>query len=300
MEAQRLMGDDPLVQNEAAQLQPLFRPGVAGIENWHIVLFRHGVDGVEKRQEVFLRIDVFLPVGGEQNVLAPLKTQPGMNVRGLNLGKVPVEHLGHGRAGNVGSLLGQSRIRQIPAGMLGIGHVHIGNDVHDPPVGFLRQALILAAVARLHVKNGDVQPLGADDGQAGIGIAQHQHRVGLNVRHQLVGLGNDVAHGFPQVGSHGVQVHLRIGKLQVVEKHAVQVIVVVLPCVGQNHIKIAPGFVDHRRQPDDLRPGADDDQKLQLSVILKGNASIIRHNFSFIPVQRRYPVFPDRSTRWPT
>ena len=211
-----------------------------------------------------------------------------------------MEHLGHGRAGDISSLLGKARIRQIPAGVLGIGHVHIGNDVHNPPVGFLGQALILAAVARLHMENGDVQPLGADDGQTGVGITQHQHRVGLNAHHQLVGLGDDVAHGFPQVGTHGVQVHLRIGKLQVVEEHAVQVIVVVLPRVGQNHVKIAPGFVDHRRQPDDLRPGADNNQKLQLSVIPEGNVRIIRHNFSFIPVQRRYPVFPGRSTRLPT
>ena len=84
-----------------------------------------------------------------------------------------MQHLRHGRAGDIGPLFGQTAVRQIPAGVLGIGHVHIGDDVHDTAVRFLRQAFILAAVARLHVENGDMEPLGADDGEAGVGVPQH-------------------------------------------------------------------------------------------------------------------------------
>ena len=48
MEAQRLIADDPLIENKAALLQPLFGAGMAGIEDGHIVLFCHGVDGIEQ------------------------------------------------------------------------------------------------------------------------------------------------------------------------------------------------------------------------------------------------------------
>ena len=62
---------------------------------------------------------------------------------------------------------------------LGLASVHIGDDVHNTAVGLLGQALVLAAVAGLHVKDGDVQALGPDDAQAAVGIAQHQHGIGL-------------------------------------------------------------------------------------------------------------------------
>lgn len=47
--------------------------------------------------------------------------------------------------------------------MLGIRHVHVRNNVHDPAVGLLWQALVLAPVSRLHVEDGNVEPLGTDD-----------------------------------------------------------------------------------------------------------------------------------------
>ena len=106
-----------------------------------------------------------------------------------------------------------------------------------------------------------MQPLGPDDGQAGVGIPQHQHRVRPQGHHQVIGLGNDVAHGLPQRISHRVQIHLRIGQLQVVEKHTVQIVVIVLPRVGQDGVEVVPTFGDHRSQTDDLRPGPDDDKQ---------------------------------------
>ena len=84
MEAQGFVLNHSAVQNEARGLQPLFRAGMAGIENGHIVLFRHGVDGAEQGQEILLRVDVFLPVGGEQNVLPFVQPQPLVDVGSLD------------------------------------------------------------------------------------------------------------------------------------------------------------------------------------------------------------------------
>ena len=110
---------------------------------------------------------------------------------------------------------------QIPPGMLGVGQIHIGDDIHDPAVRLLGQALILAAVAGFHMENGDVQPLGSDGGQAGIGIAQNQQGIGLNLVHQLIGAVDDIAHGSTQVIAHRIHVDLRVSQLQVPEEHTV-------------------------------------------------------------------------------
>ena len=186
MEAHGLLADDPLVQLEAGCLQPLFTSGVAGVEDGHVVLFRHGVDGGEEGQEILLRVDVLLPVGGEENVAALLKTQTRMDVAGLDLGEVLVEDLRHGGAGDVDPLLGQAALVEVLSRVLGVAQVHIGDDIHDPAVGLLGQALVLTAVTGLHVENGDVQTLGADDAEAGIGVAQHQNGVGPELHHELI------------------------------------------------------------------------------------------------------------------
>lgn len=190
-----------------------------------------------------------------------------------------MQHLGHRGTGHVGALLRQAGVGQITAGMLGVGHVHIGDDVHDAAVRLLGQALVLAAVAGLHVEDGDVQPLRTDDGQAAVCVAQHQHGVGLDGGHQLVALRDDVAHRLAQIRADGVHIDLGVGQLQVVEEHAVQVVVVVLAGVGQDNIKIFAGLVDDGGQTDDLRAGADDDEQFQLAVVFKGNAAVVRHTF---------------------
>ena len=173
-----------------------------------------------------------------------------------------MQHLGHGAAGHKGALLGGALGIQVAAGMLGIAHVHVGNVVHDAAVGLLRQALVKAAVAGLHVEDGDVQPLGPDGAQAAVGVAQDQQRVGLLLRHQRVGFGNDVADGLAQVLAHCVQVKVRRAQAQVLKKDLVQGIVIVLPRVDQDLVKIFIALFDDGRQPDDLRPGADDGHKL--------------------------------------
>ena len=70
VEAQRLVLDHAPVELEAALLQPLPAARVAGVEDRHIVLLRHLVDRREQAYEVLLRIDIFLTVGREQDVLA--------------------------------------------------------------------------------------------------------------------------------------------------------------------------------------------------------------------------------------
>ena len=295
VEAQGLVLDHPLVQLEAGLLQTLFAAGMAAVQHGQVVLLRHFIDGRKEAYEVLLRVDVLLPVGGEQNVLALFQSQAGVDVAGFDFLQILVEHFGHGAAGDVGALLGQAVLRQVPAGVLRVAQVHVGNNVHDAAVGLLRQALVLAAVAGFHVEDGDVQPLGADDAEAGVGVPQHQHGIGFQVNHQVIGLGDDVPHGLAQGVPHRVQVDVRVSQLQVAEEHTVEVVVVVLAGVGQESVEILPALGDDRGQADDLRPSAHDDEQFQFAVVLKRC-----HTSLLIRSRRRCPDGWGQTARWPT
>ena len=169
-----------------------------------------------------------------------------------------MQHLRHRGAGYIRTFLGQARIRQISSGVLGVRHVHIGDDVNDAAVSFLRQALVLAAVASFHMEDGYVEPLGTNDAQARVRIPQHQHGVRLNLNHQLIALRDDIAHGLAQVCAHSLHVHIRIRKLEVLEEDSIQIIVIILPGVRQQAVEILTTFIDHGSQANDLRARTDD------------------------------------------
>ena len=247
VEAEGLVLDYARIKLEAGGRQTLAGAGVAGVQDRHVVLLGHGVDGVEQAQEVLLRVDVLLTVSAQQDVSTFLEAQAGVDVAGLNLRQVLVQDLSHRRARHVCALLRQSTVRQVPAGVLGVGEIDIGDDIDNPPVRLLRQALVFATVASLHMENRDVQPFGADDGQAGIRVAQHQHCIRLDGDHQLVAFSDDIAHRLAEVRAHGIHIHLRCGELQVLEEHTVQVVVIVLARVRQNGVEVRPALIDDRR-----------------------------------------------------
>ena len=286
VEAQRLVGDDAPVQFKAAFLQPLTAPGMAGVQHRQVILLRHGVYRCEERTEILRRVDVFLPVGREQDIFALFQTQPDVNVAGLDLRKILMQHLRHGASHHKRALLRDARGVQIAPCMLGVAEVHIGGHIHNAAVRLLRQALVKAAVPGLHVEDRNVQPLGGDDGQAGIGIAQHQHGVRLDLLHEGVALGNDRADRLAEVRPGGVQVVVRRAEAQVLKEHLVQLVIVILAGVDENLLKIAVAALYGGGEADDLRPRAEDRHQLEF--------------FHFRPPHRTCPGAAGRNTRWPT
>lgn len=166
VETERLVPYNPAVKLESALLKALAAAWVAAVEYRHVVLLRYGVDGVEQREEVLLRVYVLLAVRAQQYVFPLLKAEAGVDVTGLYGGEVLVQHLGHRRAGNVCALLGQAAVGQIAARVLRVAEVDIGYDIDYAAVGLLRQALVLTAVASLHVEDRYVQTLGRNGAQA--------------------------------------------------------------------------------------------------------------------------------------
>ena len=247
------------VQLKFGGLQAFAGAWVAGVQDRHVVSLSQRIDGSEQAREVGLGVDVLLAVGGQQHVALGLQAELGEDVRGLDLVQVRAKDLRHGRARDVGALRGAASILEVAAGVLGVGQVDIGDHVDDAAVGLLGQALVLAAVARLHVEDWDVQALGRDGGKAAVGVAQDEERVGPHLNHELVGGGDDVAHGLAQVGAHGVQVDVRVVQRQVAEEDAVERVVVVLPGVSQQAVEVAAALLDDLGQADDLGAGTHDD-----------------------------------------
>ena len=185
--------------------------------------------------------------------------------------------------------------------MLGVGHVHVADDVHDAAVRLLRQALVLAAVAGLHVEDGDVQALGADDAQAAVGVAQNQHAVGTGLREELVGTVDDVAACRAQVVAHDIHIYFRLRQLEVAEEDAVEVVVVVLAGVREDHVKVLAALVDDGGQADDFRACAHDDAKLQPAVLLPLYVGIVcLHLVIGLRGHNRCPASPGRTVRCST
>lgn len=275
MEAHGLVHAHARVEREARGLQALAGARVAGVQDRHVVPLGQRVDGGEQAREVRLGVDVLLAVGGQQHVALWLKAELREDVGGLDLAQVGAQDLGHGRARDVGALRGAAGVPEVAAGVLGVGQVDVGDHVDDAAVGLLGQALVLAAVARLHVEDGDVQALCSDCRQAAVGIARDQQRVGLHLNHELIARGDDVAHGLAQVGAHGVQVDVGVVQRQVAEEDAVERVVVVLPGVRQQAVEVAAALLDDLGEAYDLGARAHDGEKLQAAIILELKISFL-------------------------
>ena len=235
---------------------------MATVEDGHVVLFRHLVDSSEEGEEVLLRVNVFLTVSGQENILAFLQAEALVDVAGLDIGEVVVEDLRHGGPCDIGAFLGQAAVGEVSSCVLRVGHVHVGNDIDDTAVGLLGQALVLAAVAGLHVENGDMESLCSDNAEAAVGVAKDQYAVGLGLGEELVGAIDDVAAGSAKVVTDSIHIDLGLCELQILEEDTVEVVIVVLACVGENDIKILTALVDDGGETDDLGARADNDDQL--------------------------------------
>ena len=231
------------------------------------------MDGGEQAQEVLFRVDVLLTVGGQQNVLVLFQPQTLQHVAFLDFFQIHVQHFCHGRAGLVGALLGQAGICQILPGELGIAHIHVGDHIHDTAIGLLGQALVLAAVACLHVKQRDVQPLRRDGGQAGVGIAQHQIALRLQFGQKLIAATQNITAGHAQIltnhGHQNVRAILPEGvfQLEILPEHGGEVSVPVLIVIDHAAVKIFPAALDDSCQTNNLRTGAAANHDLGASVV---------------------------------
>ena len=140
--------------------------------------------------------------------------------------------------------------------MLGIGQVDVGDVVHDGAVNHFGHVPVPASVAGFHVEDGDLEALGADGGQGGVGITQDQEGIWGFSAQDVVRFGDDVAHGLAQVFAHAVQVVIGDSQAQVFKEDLVEGVVPVLSGVDEDMIKVPVAFFDGGGESDDLGPCA--------------------------------------------
>lgn len=232
------------------------------VEDGHVVLLRHLVDSSKEGEEVLLRVNVFLTMGGQENILAFLQAEALVDIAGLDIGEVVVEDFRHGGSRDIGALLGQAAVSEVTTGVLRVGHVHVGDDIDDTAVGLLGQALVLAAVAGLHVEDRDMKTLCSDNTEAAVGVAKNQYAVGLGLGKELVRAVDDVAAGSAKVVTNSIHIDLGLCELQILEEDTVEVVIVILACVGENHVEVLAALVDDGGETDDLGARADNDDQL--------------------------------------
>ena len=269
MEAEWIVLDYAAVELETTGCKAVTAARVATVEYRHIVLLSHLVDCRKERKEVLLGVDVLLTVCAKEYVFALLQTKTLVHVRCLDFGKILVQHLCHRASGDVGTLLRQSAVGEVAACVLAVCHIHVADYIDDAAVGLLGQTLVLAAVAGFHVEDWNVQTLRTDDREARIGVAEHKHSVGLGLCEELVRAVDDVAAGCAKVIANGVHIHFGFSEFKVAEEDAVQVVVVVLAGVGENHVEVFAALVDDGGEADNLRARADNDNQLQLAIFLE-------------------------------
>ena len=86
-----------------------------------------------------------------------------MDITCLDFGEIVMKDLCHRRTCDIGALLWKSAVSKVASCMLGICQVHIGDDIYDAAVGFLRETLVLAAVTGFHVEDRNVKTFCAND-----------------------------------------------------------------------------------------------------------------------------------------
>ena len=132
--------------------------------------------------------------------------------------------------------------------MLRIAHIHVGYYIHNAAVCLLGQTLVKASVACLHVEHRYMQSLCANDRQARICVPQNKHCIRFFLFHKLVRLCDYIPHGFAQIFAHRVQVVIGSTQTQIIKKDLIQSIIVILPGVHQNLVKVLIACLYARRK----------------------------------------------------
>ena len=117
VESERFVLNHALVELEAACGKAVTAARVATVQNRHVVLFGHLVDGDKETVEVLFGVDIFFAVGTQQNVLALGEAETRVDVACLDRSQIFVQNFGHGAAGHVRTFLGQTAVGQVAAGV---------------------------------------------------------------------------------------------------------------------------------------------------------------------------------------
>ena len=111
-----------------------------------------------------------------------------------------------------------------------------------------------------------MKPLCSDHRETAVRISKNKYRIGSQLVHRLVAFRYDIPHSFSQIGSYCIQIKIRILQSQVLKEYPIQIVIVILPRMNQNGIKVSSAFLYHGCQSYDLRTGTYDYHQLDPAV----------------------------------
>jgi len=125
------------------------------------------------------------------------------------------------------------------------------------------------------VKDRDMQTLGGDSREATVGVAQYQKSIGPGGYHKFIAAVDNITNGSAEVIAYSIHIDFRVSQFEIPEEDSVQVVVVVLACMGKNSVKVLAALSDDGRKPDDFGTGSYDDEELEPVVVAEFVIGII-------------------------
>ncbi len=254
-QAERRHGPHERVQLVVPARKPILRAGMGRENERFSVPPGHGVERGHQLPQPIRVIDVFLAVDADAEVLPGRQVQPLEHVGRRDPLAVRVQHLALGRTGLDDLVRGQAFRQQVPARVLRVGQVDVADVVDDAPVDLLGHPHVEATVSGFHVEDGDLAPLGGNHRQGAVGVAQHEQRIGLMPAIAVVRPRDHPADRLRRRLARRLQEDVRLADTQFVEEDPVELVVVVLPRVNKDVLRVLVQTRDHARQLDDLRAG---------------------------------------------
>ncbi len=85
---------------------------------------------------------------------------------------VVIEHFLDGIAGDMDAVGREALAKQIFPAALGVWHEHRAALIDHAPIGFFRHAVVMATIARLHMKDGNAHSPRDECGEATVGVTE--------------------------------------------------------------------------------------------------------------------------------
>jgi hypothetical protein len=131
--------------------------------------------------------------------------------------------------------------------------------IDDPPVDFLRNAIVVTTVAGLHVVDRDAQPCSDDRGEPAVGVAEDEDTVrALALEDLRRSIEDRRGLGRERCGAADTQIAVRLPHAELPEEHVAQLLVVVLAGMHQHLFAQTVERGNDGAQTDDLRPRAEE------------------------------------------
>ena len=245
--------------------QPLPSARVRGEQHRHLIFFDGSVQRLQQRAQAPGAVHVLLAMGADYEILATFQVVRVERARGIYLRAKVLQDFRHRRSGLDDALRGEPFRDQVSASVLGVRQIDVAGMVHDPPVNLLGHAIVEATVARFHMEHGYLAAFCHDDAETRVRISEEQHRVGFFAFEHAV-------EGFDDAGDRGggrragcIQEVVRFTYAEIEKKYLVQLEIVILARVHQHVINRSIELGDGQAQLDQLRPGADQRDHLEIA-----------------------------------